>query len=397
MQYISLICFWLFIFIIIFTKNDLRPLWKGKNAFVMMISGILTFWFFKTSVFSSLRTMLILLIPTDYIPFYDQISTTLALVTYEEASKGIMIFFLLLSVRLVNPKVSMQWAMVIVPLYISNIFSWNETMRYYQADMNNTFWMRILFPVHIIFQIPMIFILFKYYHLVRGKIWQIFVFCGSVCAAIGCHFLWNVCTMLDNDLYKYMVANTHYSILYYVCGIVKIVTATLLGIFLAYLALDIFSNRQCGSWGEQFLKKANNALVELKGRGYLFPATSAIIIALFIAFGLKLYGTQDIKPLRMIGGNRELMENNMEAYVDGTYNPVKINLATLPLVQTIKKGKIKRSIPYNFNLQPELILKSTGVYRICTYQNKQYLSYENVVIGFLPIMSKEAIVKRSLE
>lgn len=388
MQYISLICFWPLVLVFVLIKNDLRPLWKWKNAFVMIGMGALAIWFFRSPILRHFHAAMILHFPTDYIPFYDQLSTSLALVIYEEVTKGVMILFLLLMIKLLNPKVSMRWTMVVVPLCVSNLFSLEETINYYQSFMNSTFWSRALFPVHFIFQIPMIFILFKYYR-ERGKMYQIIIFCGSMCAAIGTHFLWNACMMLDNDLYKYMAANIHYSILYYVCAFVKTMCSILLSIWLIFLGFRIFSCRQPRSCGERYLQKINDFLAEkLKGKACLLPMISAIIAVIFVVFGLSLYFPQKIKPVRMMGECQALRKNNIKAYVDNFHDPEKIDLAALPLVRAIKKKEMKRPRPFNFNL---VSICSTGTYQICCYRNKQYLLYEGIVIGLFPIMSKETI------
>lgn len=384
MEYTTWICFWPLISIILLIRKDLYPFWKWRNIFAVIAIGFLTIFFFRSPVAKNLYVTAISLCTDSYIPFYDQLSTSLALVIREEVMKGMMIAVLLICVKRLNPQMSMQWIVVIVPLYICNLFAWHEAMGYYQVSfMNTTFLARTLFPVHFIFQIPMVFILFKYYDK-EGKINQTLIFCGSLCAAIGIHFLWNVCVTLDNDLYKYMAANVHYLNLSYICTFVKIASATLLSIWVIYLWLRVFSHSQQRSYGNRFLQQAGDVLIKIvKGKVYFLPVTSIVLIGTFVTLGLYQYHIQDIKPLQMIGDLWDVKKNNVKIYTDN-HSLKKIDLTTLPLVQAIDKGKIAPQKPYNYNLIPKYRYKPTELYKISIFGYKQYLLYKDIVIGYFP-------------
>lgn len=386
MQNITWICLWPTIFTIFLIRKELHPFLRWRNIFAMLIAGILSILFFQSSIAEYLYIFVSSnQLCTKYIPFYDQLSTYSFLVTREEIMKGTMIAFLLILLKFLNPKISMKWIVVIVPLYICNLFSWHEAIGYFQASINSTSLARALFPIHYIFQIPMIFILFKFYK-EGSMVRHFFIFCGSVCAAIAIHFLWNGCATLDNDVYKYMTANSHYTILYYTCNFIKIISTSLLTVFVIYLWANIFNNRQ-----KNYRK--NNSLLDiiekyitkiLKNKIHLLPLTSVILIISFIALGIHQYEIQEIKPLHMIGDYREVKKNKIKAYINNYHTPTKIDLTTLPLVQAINKGNVKYLKPFNYNLIPKYAYKSTEDFQICVYSQKQYLLYKGIVIGFLP-------------
>lgn len=380
MQNIAWICFWPFILIVILLRNELGVLRKWKNVLAMIIIGFLTILFFRSHAF---YLTAISYCADSYGPFYDQLSTSLALVTREEIVKGIMIAVLLVFLKFLNPQISMQWAVVIAPFYICSLFSWNEAMGYYQNSMNTTFLGRALFPVHLIFQMPMVFILFKYYKK-GGRMRQVLIFCGSICAAIGIHFLWNACVTLDNDLYKYMAANIYYWRLFYACTFIKIVSAALLLLFVICLWFSVFCHFQHRNSVFSSWKVGDSLLKTLRNKAYLFPIMSILFVGLFIVSGLYQYRFQKIKPLQMIGDYREVKNNNVKVYINERYDSEEIDLATLPLVQTINKGEITIQKPYNYNLVPKYSYKPNELYKISIYGYKQYLLYKDIVIGFFP-------------
>lgn len=389
MQNFAWICLWPTLFTIFLIKKELHPFLRWRNIFAMLIAGILSMLFFQSSIAKYLLYIVSSnQLCTKYIPFYDQLSSYFFSVIREEIMKGTMIAFLLILTKLLNPKISMKWIVVIVPLYICNLFSWHEAIGYFQASINSTSLARALFPVHYIFQIPMIFILFNFYQR-GGIIRHFFIFLGSVCAAIITHFLWNGCATLDNDVYKYMAANSHYTILFYTSNFIKFISISLLSIFVIYLWINIFNNRQKSYQKScSLLERVEKYTTKiLKNKIHLLPLTSVVLIILFIIFGMHQYELQKIKPIHMIGDYWEVKKNKIKANINNHQTPTKIDLTTLPLVQAVNKGDVKYLKPFNYNLTPKYIYKPTDDFQICVYFQKQYLLYKGIVIGFLPPLS----------
>lgn len=295
MQCLSFICFWPFLLMVYWLRKDLQEFLNLKNLFVMIIIGILTALFFEICPF---MLTAVSLCPNVYIPFLDNMSIMSTLIPREEITKGMMTAVLLLVLKLCNPRISMRWALVLTPFYICILFSWNEALDYFNhPGGNNTFLGRALFPVHLIIQTPMVYILFNYF-LGKGRIHQLFIFCCSIIAAICTHFLWNTCVMLDNDICYYMAANTHFDTLFYASNFIKIICWILIIVWGIYLWLHIFTQSANNIFKKPFLKKMNGHISYIfMHRVYAIPGFCSALIALFIAFGLYQYDLQELKPI----------------------------------------------------------------------------------------------------
>lgn len=382
MQFLSLICFWLFILLVFWLKKDLRAVWTLKNMLIAIITGILTVIIFKSA---PLYVTALSLCPKIYLPFFDEMSMMFVFATREEVIKGIMTAVLLIILKLFNPRISMRWVAVIVPCYIGTLFSWHEALGYFTIltiqNGNSTFWARALLPLHLVFQTPMAYILF--YHLQgKGIISRFFVFCGSIIVAIVIHFLWNTCVTLDNDVCYYMIANTHFNTLFYVSNIIKTICCAFILIWVACMWLKIFAQSTNDIFRKPFLVSVNNRITRiLKHRASILPGLSTALVALFIAFGLHQYDLQKIKPLAIV---EPLSYRGGKLMIKLHRSQEEVELSSHPLVQAIDRGTVTAHKPYNHELFPKYSYHNNNPYSIFFRGFKQYLLYKNVVIGYYP-------------